>query len=470
METVKNRIETIGLGIVVLFTMLSYGAVEPWSLLMFEILSAGVLVVWGTRFIASRQRTLFIPAVAWPLAGLVLLGAAQSFAWTDAAGTRQSLSMDVEATRRTTLALAALFTICVVAANVLATSLRDRERLQRLAKIASLYGLVFALFGLLRHFALKGSFLWLGTIGSEALSGTFVNRDHFAGYLEMLVGIPVALIVTRCVRGEERYLYGVAATMMGVTLIFTLSRGGMISLLAEMIFIAAMSVSVLRRNDPRVSYGASAATSGLEQAMGASAVGGILLAIALGVLWIGAEPIINRFVTGDASRTDYGKARPLEDYRLVIWKDTLRIVSEHPVSGIGLGAFPTVYPMFTQSSGMHGITAEAHNDYLQILADGGIIGGALAAWFLLILFRSIGQGLRSRDSLLAGLSLGYGAGTLGLLTHSMFDFNLHLPSHALLFLIFSAIISQIAVLADQPIRVRPAPAPAPVNLYNEVSS
>ncbi|MDX2029104.1 MAG: O-antigen ligase family protein [Blastocatellia bacterium] len=464
----KNRIETIGLGLVVLFTTLTFGAVEPWSLFVFELLAAGMLVLWGTRFLASRTRTLFIPPVAWPLAGLILLGAAQSIAWTDASGTRQSLSMDVEATRRATLALAALFALCVVAANVLATSLQDRERLQRLAKIASLYGLVLALFGILRHFAFKGVLPWLGTVGSETLSATFVNRDHFAGYLELLVGIPVALIVTRCVRGEERYLLGVAATMMGVTLIFTLSRGGMISLFAELVFIAAMSVSVLRRNDPRVSYGTPARTSGLEQAMGASAVGGILLAIVLGVAWIGAEPIINRIATGSA---DGGaKMRPFEDHRLVIWKDTLRMISEHPVSGIGLGAFPTVYPMFTQSSGMHGIMAEAHNDYLQILADGGIIGGALAAWFLLILFRSIGQGLRSRDSMLAGLSLGYGAGALGLLTHSMFDFNLHLPSHALLFLIFSAIVSQIAVLADQPVRVYPAPAPAPVNLYNEVSS
>ncbi|MFN0083859.1 MAG: O-antigen ligase family protein [Blastocatellia bacterium] len=466
----KNRVETIGLGIVALFTMLTYGAVEVWSLFVFELLSAGLLVLWGTRFLASRQRTLFIPAMAWPLAGLILLGAVQSVAWTDASGTRQSLSMDVEATRRTTLALVALLAISVVAANALATSLQDRERLRRLAKAVSLYGLALALFGILRHFAFKGGILWLGTIGSETLSGTFVNRDHFAGYLEMLIGIPVALIVTRCVRGEERYLYGVAAVMMGVALIFTLSRGGMISLVAEMIFIAAMSVSVLRRNDPRISYGASAATSPLEHAMGASAVGGILLAIALGVAWIGAEPIINRIATGGTNRTDFSKARPFEDLRLVIWKDTLRMVSEHPVSGIGLGAFPTVYPMYTQNPGMHGVIAEAHNDYLQILADGGIIGGALAAWFLLILFRAIGQGLRSRDSLLAGLSLGFGAGTLGLLTHSMFDFNLHLPSHALLFLIFSAIVSQIAMLADQPVRVRPAPAPAPVNLYNEVSS
>ena len=88
MEIVKNRSETIGLGIMVLVTMLSYGAVEPWSLLLFELLAAGVFVVWGTRLVAARRGEVVIPAVAWPLAGLILLGVAQSVAWSDAKGAR----------------------------------------------------------------------------------------------------------------------------------------------------------------------------------------------------------------------------------------------------------------------------------------------------------------------------------------------------------------------------------------------
>ncbi len=466
---VKNRIETIGLGIAVLATTFSFGAVEPGSLLLFELLAAAVFVAWGTRFVAAGNRRLIVPAVAWPLAGLVLLGAAQSVAWTDGTGTRQSLSMDVETTRRTTVALAALLALCVVAANALAASLQDRERLQRVAKAVSIYGFGLALFGLLRHFAFKMPLPWLGTIGSQTLSGPFVNRDHFAGYLELLIGIPLAMAVVRSAReDEERYLHIGAAVMIGITLLFTLSRGGMISLLAEMIFVAAMGFTLRRRNEARRGFGE--ASTGLQQVMGASAIGGILLAILLGVGWIGAEPILNRLATGGAAGADASKAGPLQDFRFVIWKDTLRMISQHPVAGIGLGAYETVYPRFTEYAGTGGFVAQAHNDYLQILADAGILGGALAVWFLVTLLRAIGQGLRSRDPLLASLALGYGAGALGLLTHSMFDFNLQLPSHALLFLLFSAILSQIAELADQSIPVRPAPAPAPVNLYNEVSS
>src|SRR5262245_66307689 len=71
--------------------------------------------------------------------------------------------------------------------------------------------------------------------------GPVFNRDHFAGYMELLIPLPVALIATRHVRGEKRMVYGIAAMFMGVAAIFTLSRGGMISIFAEMIFIAAMS-------------------------------------------------------------------------------------------------------------------------------------------------------------------------------------------------------------------------------------
>ncbi|MGH9803104.1 MAG: O-antigen ligase family protein, partial [Blastocatellia bacterium] len=123
--------------------------------------------------------------------------------------------------------------------------------------------------------------------------------------------------------------------------------------------------------------------------------------------------------------------------------------------GVGLGAYETAYPVYARDNGMQGVVAEAHNDYLQILADGGIVGGLLAAWLIVVLARSVFRGLASRDSLQAGLAIGAGAGLLGMLVHSVFDFNLHLPSHALVFLVLSTIVSRVAELATEssPLRV-----------------
>jgi len=117
--------------------------------------------------------------------------------------------------------------------------------------------------------------------------------------------------------------------------------------------------------------------------------------------------------------------------------------------GVGLGAYETAYPIYTRENGEQGITAEAHNDYLQILADAGVVGAALALWFLITIFRAIARGVRSPDPLVAAIALGGGAGLFGLLVHSLFDFNLHLPSHALVFLIQSTVISYLGAVAEE---------------------
>ncbi|HEX4948341.1 MAG TPA: hypothetical protein VFZ34_16830, partial [Blastocatellia bacterium] len=85
----------------------------------------------------------------------------------------------------------------------------------------------------------------------------------------------------------------------------------------------------------------------------------------------------------------------------------------------------------------------AHNDYLQLLAEGGVIAGVLTLWLLVAWGHALGQALRSADSIAQALALGSGAATLGMLVHSIFDFNLQLPSHALLFLTFVGVLTQL---------------------------
>src|SRR5262249_12789794 len=171
-----------------------------------------------------------------PLAGLILLGLVQSVSWNDGAGVRQSLSLDVENTRGTVMVLCSLLALSVLAANFLTGAVRLRV----LTKFLIFFGAVMGAFGLVQYFSGSHSVYWLRHAEASAF-GPFFNRDHFAGYMELLIALPVALIATRYVCGEKRMVYGIAAMFMGVAAIFTLSRGGMISIFAEMIFIAAMS-------------------------------------------------------------------------------------------------------------------------------------------------------------------------------------------------------------------------------------
>lgn len=419
-------------------------------------------LLWMIKAVADGKLSLAIPQTVWPLAALVLLGLAQSVSWNDGAGIRQSLSLDVESTRGTALVLCSLLALSILAANFL----NGAVRLLTLIQSLTFFGAVMGVFGLVQYFSGSPDVYWIRHAEASPF-GPFFNRDHFAGYMELLIALPVALIATRYVRGEKGMVYGIAAMFMGVAAIFTLSRGGMISIFAEMIFIAAMS---FRR------HRAMTAPKGRSKAgiaTGVAAVAAILAAIVIGVIWIGAESVINRIATGDPNSSDLGKTQTFYSVRGEIWENTWTMIRHNPLTGVGLGAYETAYPVYARENGTQGVTGEAHNDYLEILAVGGVIGAVSALWFILALFRAIGRGVRSPDPLTAAIALGGGAGLFGLLVHSLFDFNLHLPSHAMVFLLLSVVISNIGstvgATVDKAVKAEPAYLSAATSLIRRAS-
>jgi O-antigen ligase len=121
------------------------------------------------------------------------------------------------------------------------------------------------------------------------------------------------------------------------------------------------------------------------------------------------------------------------------------MIAAHPVLGVGFGAFATAYPQYGEHDSVEFQVAQAHNDYLQILADCGAVGGLLALWFIALLARSVWRGVQHQDARLAAWCLGAGGGIFALMVHSIFDFNLQLPSNAMLFLFLSALVSVLGV-------------------------
>jgi O-antigen ligase len=466
MSNALDNAIAVGLMLVVAFAALAHGVVEPWSIFVLELATAVLALLWMVKAVADRSLTLVLPQTIWPLAALILLGLAQSLAWyegNDGAAVRQSLSFDVESTRGTVLVLCALLALSVLAANFLTGA----GRLLTLAKFFTLFGALVGVFGLVQHFSGSSSIYWMRPAGTSAF-GPFYNRDHFAGYMELLIAIPIALIVTGYLRGEKRLVFGVAAIFMGMAAIFTLSRGGMISILAEMIFIVAMCFRRNYTGGHMKSGGRRPGKAGIVT--GVMAVFAIIAAIAAGVIWMGAEPIINRLATGDPNSSDLSKTQTFYSVRGEIWENTWTMIRDNPLTGVGIGAYETAYPIYTRETGAHGITAEAHNDYLQILADAGILGAVIALWFIVALFRAIARGVRSTDPLAAAIALGGGAGLFGLLVHSVFDFNLHLPSHAIVFLLLSMVISHVGATAHEPVKAEAASMSRAPHLIREASS
>jgi hypothetical protein len=115
---------------------------------------------------------------------------------------------------------------------------QSRARLA-LAHFLIYFGLALAMFALVQHFTWNGSFYWLRQASTHVTSpfGPFVNRNHFAGYMEMLIPLPLAIVITRAGSKDLRIFHLFAAAMMAIAAVASLSRGGMISLVAELIFL-----------------------------------------------------------------------------------------------------------------------------------------------------------------------------------------------------------------------------------------
>lgn len=455
-----------GLIATVIFTALAHGTVEPWSLAVFELMIVGLVLMWGAKFVLDKNIAVSVPKATLPLAALLALGLIQSIAFETRDGSRLSLSMDAEATRVSVLALFFLVIAFIIAANFIV----GHRRLRAVAFALTIYGLVMAVFALVQHFTWNGSFYWLrqASAGVTAPFGPFANHNHFAGYMEMLMPLPIAMVITKAANRDWRLFNLFAATMMAVAAIASLSRGGMISLAAELIFIALLnwraesskyreiehsqnSAKAARKSSSRSRRKASVLS--ISSLRAAAMIALMVAAIAAGVYWTGHERVLNR-VAQTAAVSDDPKAETFFASRGWIWRDTLTMISANPILGVGLGAYETAYPRYAKddvrnSAGASYSVDRAHNDYLQTLADCGIIGGAIIVWFILSLFRAVAIGAKSREPLYRALAIGGGAGLFGLLTHSLFDFNLQLPSNALLFLLIAATVSRIGAVAHE---------------------
>ncbi len=414
MSNFFDRTIAVGLLAVLVLTALAHGAVEPWSVGLFEMLLVGLLALWAVKAVVDKQLNVTIPTVTLPMLALLALGVVQSIAWTNNLGQRAGLSLDIDATRASVLVLGFLILFFVMAVNFFGT----HERMLLAANVLTFFGVILAAFSLIQHFNLNSEFI-----------GPFVNRAHFAGCMAMLAPIPLGLILAG-VRHEARILYGFAAALMGTAAIGSFSRGGAVSLVLALGFMALV-YSRLHGGHRNSSRAAKAAPIALA--------GGAMLA---GLFWVGAAPVVDRF--GDS--IDQFVERGTADVRRAeIWQGTAGMIHEFPLMGAGLGAFTTVYPTYTvEDTGL--LMTYVHNDYLQVLADSGALGGLIALWFLIITVTTLSRAIQSSEPVTAGLSLAAATGMFAIAVHSISDTQLQIPSNALLFLFLLAIVSTV----DQP--------------------
>jgi O-antigen ligase len=149
------------------------------------------------------------------------------------------------------------------------------------------------------------------------------------------------------------------------------------------------------------------------------------------LVWVGGDSLVNRLetVSGEVREAQYEARAGAR--RAEIWRATWEMIKAHPVAGVGFGGYWMAVPSYHDASGK--VTPQqAHNDYLEVLASGGIIGALIVAWFAFALIRSARESFRrSASQFRRAAVLGALIGIFGAAVHSLVDFGLHITINAL---------------------------------------
>jgi O-antigen ligase len=424
-RTLWGRFIILVLCLAVVLSTLAFGTVHAWSLGIFQAGAGLVLALWMMDAWRSRALRVSRNFLQLPLLGLVAVGLLQLMPLGgEAAG---PLSFDPHATRVVVLQLVALF-VYFAAALAFVDSPR---RLRLMVRLVIIFGFALAMFALMQHFVNPSTIFWLREPKQATPFGPYIHRHQFAGYMELTLALPLGLLFAGAIPRDRMPLYAFAAALMCIALVMTNSRGGMLSMVAELVFLVLVSVRVGRKSKVGEEGDEQKVSRVRALALRAALAFVMVIAVVFGALYFGGEDALSRLVgTVNAADPTTGRAH--------FWKGTVEIIKDHPLLGTGLGAFSAVYPRYDTGNGFWRLE-QAHNDYLQILSDAGVVGGLLGLLFVAWLFRSAFARMQSPDRFRRGVALGALAGCAGVLVHSFFDFTLHAMANALLFLLLAAL-------------------------------
>lgn len=490
MKTPRTMIATYLLLACVAFAMFAFGGMELWARewVRFGVLLCAAVVLWGggspRSLLPPAGRALALPAMAMlllatlqlvPLPGAVLetvspnaadlyertgareenleswlLGRAGDIGVSvdpdapsmelasdarPARGVGRTVSIHPHATARALRSWVTPILVFLVASSLA----RDRFLRYRMVWGVTLLTGALGATAVLQHIRWNGLILWIRERppGSRSL-GPFVNPNHFAGFVEMgglvVAGLVLALIAEHGDRLDRdslraalvdrgwtvpRMILAGSCGVLGLAgLLLSQSRGGLLAFGAGALFML-----IVRRS------------------RGLVIVVVILVAvagIAIGLVgWVGEDGSATDSVPFAISSTD-----PSGFVRLHAWGTTLRVFTDYPVAGTGLGTFQWIFPEY-QKWGEWKEWRQAHNDFVQLLAETGVIGAAILLWALVVLVLRVFRPRSGRAP--RWTTVGCAAAVFAMLVHSVLDFNLQVPANAAL---FALLVGMLTASAD----------------------
>lgn len=416
--------------VMAIIAVLAYGAVDP---LATGILSVGTLIVvvlWAADAWRSGEFRYSTEKVQLAIVGLIVVGLIQLLPIGDASVYKEvlgipssaAISLDPYATRMFVIRLVLLLVFLAAGLTFIDTT----DRVKKLLIVLITFGTVMGFFGILQKIADPGAIYGLRETPQAIPFGPYVNQHHFASLMVMLSAPVIGLLAAGSLKRDYLPLLWIAAAMMAIAVVFSGSRGGILSyavMTGIILFIAG--------RHPVVNEGSRDSKAGKFRSLAAKFAGiAIIVAALVGViLFLGAGENLMRGLGLGAASDDVSSGR------FHFWSVAVQIFLSHPVMGAGLDAFGVAFTQFDTRNGLFRVE-QAHNEYLQMLADGGILGFAFVAAFIFLLIkRGLANVAAAKNRIDLGVRLGAFAGCVAVLIHSFFDFPLRTHANAYIFLL-----------------------------------
>lgn len=380
------------------FAVLAFGAVEEWSQAVLEVAAAFLFFLWAVLQYRRKTEQLVIPPEVFPLCAFALVVVSQ-------------LIFHLTASRYSTRSELQLLITYAVLLFLMSQAFNRRSHWRGFVWFVMTLGFFVSIFAILQHLTFNGKLYWFREMRFGGLPfGPYVNRNHFAGFAEMVIPVALVPLVLGKVRRERLFLVALFAMVPIVALLLSASRGGIVSFAVQMLLLFLLLL--IRRIRSRFVI----------------AGGVVVLCAVMFVSWIGVQQMLVRFAGIQTLEVSAGK-------RAAIRQGTWRLFLDHPLLGTGLGTFQAVFPPY--DSVYDGkIVNHAHNDYLEVLAETGMVGGLCCLWFLWVVLLQFLKGRADLgESFGSALNLAGLVACSGILVHSLVDFNLHIPANALLFFV-----------------------------------
>jgi putative inorganic carbon (HCO3(-)) transporter len=383
----------------IIFAAIPYGTVEPWwksGFICVVFIICVVAIVENSRISAAP--------VLLPMLALSALAFVQSLSTSLSADPFQSAFVALQM-----LALTALLALLYRYAN--------RERRLRILVYTILgIAVISAIFGVLRQTTQQETGFILPLLRPNQGYAQFINKNHFVYLMEMAFGLGLGMILGGGVRRDHLMIYVALLLPIVIGLALANSRGGVLAVVVQIVTAALLLLS------------RSKARSLVLKAAPILLVAGVLA----GTFWVDNSNAID-----GASRND-------------IWRATLKMFAANPILGVGLGGYWIGITTYHDASGRM-VPQEAHNDYLELLSSGGVIGFAIGVWFVVVVVRMMRRNLFANPGFLRAARMGAVLGVAGVAAHSLVDFGLHIMVNAIVFvtLIMIATTNKVVDLNPQ---------------------